>query len=66
LDSKYYSGYFEDPTNTPAGCLFSASGGIFVDVAQYVTLTLYAVCPLIGQTIGGEKVVLGGWFGLLF
>ena len=66
FDSEYYNGYFEDPSNTPAGCLLSAGGGIFAGVAQFVTLTLYVAFPLVGQTISGETAVLGGGFGLLF
>ena len=66
FDAEYYDGFFDDPSNTPGGLLASTGFGAYLNVCDFLSITMYAAFPFEGRRLDGSQMVLGGGLMLLY
>lgn len=66
LDTAYYNGYFQAPSNPAIGFLGSTGVGIYVNVFDLADLNLYFAYPFSGTRINGASYSIGAAFNLAF
>ncbi|HVP19597.1 MAG TPA: hypothetical protein VMU36_11410, partial [Spirochaetia bacterium] len=63
-DAGYYSGFYQDPTNTPGGLLVSVGAGAYLDFFDLTNLTGYIAFPVSGHRVDGARYEISFHFNL--
>ena len=66
LDAEYYDGFFDDPSSTPGGLLASTGFGAYLNLCNFLNITMYAAFPFEGRRLDGSLMALGGGLMLLY